>query len=317
MAHGDNLAQDTSGFAGMTAAAFPTLPELLRFPEEDDGKSLADSARRDLESALQLLAERAQYVMGASGVAIALRDGEEMICRASAGPSAPPLETQLQVDSGLTAESIRQRQILRCDDAESDRRVDQESCRALGVKSVMVTPLLRQQKAIGVFELLAERSYAFAERDVTVLERLSEMVLTALEHAEAAKKVASEIAARIETIEESQSPTKEQSPPEELPPPAEEALLEPVPSAKPNEVGQIQKCSACGFPVSASRNLCLDCEKDKKVTADDAGQVQDDDAIFLLQYATQEEHGWLASGFFVTAIMMAVLAILWLVFKLH
>lgn len=308
MAHGDNLAQHTSGFAAMTATAFPTLPELLRFPAEDDGKSLADSARRDLESALQLLAERAQFVMGASGVAIALRDGEEMICRASAGPSAPPLETQLQVDSGLTAESIRVRQVLRCDDAESDRRVDRESCRALGVKSVMVTPLLRQQQAIGVFELLAERSYAFAERDVTVLERLSEMVLTALEHADAAQKVTSEIAAKSENIEESQSAT------EELP--AEEALLKPVLSANPNEVGQIQKCSACGFPVSASRNLCLDCEKDKKVKAE-AAQVEDDDPIFLLQYATQEEHGWLASGFFVAAIMMTVLVILWLVFKLH
>jgi len=103
MDQSSTLAQDGS-FSGMTAVAFPSLTDLLRFPAEDDGKSLAEAANRDLESALQLLVERAQYVMGASGAAIALRDGEEMICRASAGPSAPPLETQLQVDSGLTAE---------------------------------------------------------------------------------------------------------------------------------------------------------------------------------------------------------------------
>lgn len=309
MDHGTTLAQDGS-FSGMTAVAFPSLTDLLRFPAEDDGKSLAEAARRDLESALQLLAERAQYVMGASGAAIALRDGEEMICRASAGPSAPPLETQLQVDSGLTAESIRNRQILRCDDAESDRRVDQASCRALGVKSVMVTPLLRQRQAIGVFELLADRSYAFEERDVTVLRRLSEMVLTALEHADAARQAAAEIPAS--TLEGSEGPknTSRQLPP------AEEAFKPGLEIDLTQEVGQIQKCPVCGFPVSTSRSLCLDCEKNQKTEAGVPEQVEDDAPMFLSQSATLE-HGWLASSFAVVAIMITVVAILWLVFKLH
>jgi len=309
MDQSSTLAQDGS-FSGMTAVAFPSLTDLLRFPAEDDGKSLAEAAHRDLESALQLLVERAQYVMGASGAAIALRDGEEMICRASAGPSAPPLETQLQVDSGLTAESIRKRQIMRCDDAESDRRVDQASCRALGVKSVMVTPLLRQRQAIGVFELLADRSYAFEERDVTVLQRLSEMVLTALEHADAARQAATEIpATTLGDVEEPKHTTNQLLPAEEPFKPGLELDLT-------QEVGQIQKCSACGFPVSTSRSLCLDCEKNKKTPADAPEQVEDDAAMFLSQYATLE-HGWLASSFAVVAIMMTVVAILWLVFKLH
>lgn len=314
MDEGFTQAQDASALTGMTAAAVPNLPELLCFPAEDNGKSLAEAARRDLESALQLLAERAQYIMGASGAAIALRDGEEMICRASAGPSAPPLETQLQVDSGLTAESIRRRQILRCDDAESDRRVDRASCRALGVKSVMVTPLLRQREPIGVFELLAERSYAFEERDVTVLERLSEMVLTVLEHADAAEQAASEIAAStVEEVEEPQGATAE------LCSSVEEALLNPaMPADLAQEIGQIHKCSGCGFPVSASRNLCLDCEKEKKRAATAAPErIGDETPAFLSQYASLAEHGWLASGFYVAAIMMTVVIILWLVFKLH
>lgn len=44
---------------------------------------------RDLDSALQLLVERAQYITGATGTALALAQGEEMVCRASAGSSAP------------------------------------------------------------------------------------------------------------------------------------------------------------------------------------------------------------------------------------
>jgi hypothetical protein len=79
----------------------------LRFPGPNEGSSLTEMAQRDLNATLQLLAERAQYITGASGAAIALREGEKMVCRASAGPSAPELGTRLQTDSGLSGESVR------------------------------------------------------------------------------------------------------------------------------------------------------------------------------------------------------------------
>src|SRR5207249_4912742 len=142
----------------------PRTHERLRFPAEDGGKSLSEMAQRDLNAALQLLAERAQYITGASGAAIALREDEEMICRASAGPSAPALGAHLQVNSGLSGESVRTRQILRCDNAELDSRVNRESCRALGIASVVVLPLMREPEVNGVFELCSGRAYAFGER---------------------------------------------------------------------------------------------------------------------------------------------------------
>ena len=174
-------------------------------------------AQRDLEAALQLLAERAQYITGASGAAIALLEGSEMICRASAGPSAPELGAEVQMKSGLTGESVRTRQVLRCDDAETDSRVNRESCRALGIKSVMVVPLVREQEVIGVFELLADRANAFEERDVTALERLAEMVQTGLEHADAAKRALQEIAAKSDQAADNRKYPKLNAPTESEP----------------------------------------------------------------------------------------------------
>src|SRR6266436_3095694 len=172
-----------------TAGAAPAMArETLRFPGEDGGKSLSEMAQRDLDATLQLLAERAQYITGASGAAIALREGENMICCASAGPSAPELGTHLQIDSGLSAESVRTRKILHCDDAENDPRVNRESCRAFGIASVVVMPLARGEEVYGELELLAERPRAFDERDLLALQRLSEMIQTAVEHAEAARR---------------------------------------------------------------------------------------------------------------------------------
>ena len=139
-------------------------------------------AQRDLAATLQLLAERAQYITGATGAAIALRDSGEMVCRASAGPSAPEVGAQLQINSGLSGESVRTRQTLRCDDAYTDGRVNRESCEALGIRSVVVMPLLRDEEVLGVFELFSDKANIFEARDITALERMGSMVHTALEH---------------------------------------------------------------------------------------------------------------------------------------
>ena len=139
----------------------------------------------ELNSALQLLVERAQYITGATGTALALPQGEEMVCRASAGSSAPAVGARLQVRSGLTGESIARRQLLRCDNAETDTRVNLETCRALGIASIVVLPLLRRSGEVsGLFELFSDHPYAFEERDLVALERMADLTLTALDLAE-------------------------------------------------------------------------------------------------------------------------------------
>jgi putative methionine-R-sulfoxide reductase with GAF domain len=170
----------------------PAVRETLRFPGEDGGKSLSEMAQRDLDATLQLLAERAQYITGASGAAIALREGETMVCCASAGSSAPELGVHLQIDSGLSAESVRTRQILRCDDAENDPRVNRESCKAFGIASVVVMPLVHGEEVYGVFELLSGRPHAFEERDFVALKRLADMIGTAVELSDGARRAEKE-----------------------------------------------------------------------------------------------------------------------------
>lgn len=165
-----------------------------RFPGEDGGHSMAEMAQRDLDAALQLLADRAQYITGAGGAAIALRRDErnEMLCRASSGAKAPQLGALLSTESGLSGESVRTRTPLRCDNAEHDPRVNQESCRDLGIASVMIVPImgedrLGQGQVLGVFELFSGQADAFAERDLSALQRLGEMVETAVKLARAAE----------------------------------------------------------------------------------------------------------------------------------
>jgi len=263
----------------------------LRFPAEDEGQSLAAMARQDLQLALQLLAERAQYITGASGAAIALREGDQMICIASAGPCAPEQGSELQINTGLTAESVRTRQVLRCSNADNDPRVNRESCRALGIISLMVVPLLREEDVIGVFELLADRAHAFEERDVIALRRLSEMILTAVEHAEAAEK-ATEV---LRSGDDSPAETK----------PRFE-----MPDASPLMKTKVNTCSACGFPVSEGRTLCMDC--------DGAGRKskQEEAPAFLSQLIV-EEKSWWGSPYGIGTLLLAGATLSFLVYYLR
>jgi hypothetical protein len=146
------------------------------------GRSLAEMAQRDLDAALQLLADRAQFITGATGAAIALRHSglNDMLCRASTGANAPELGALLSTEFGLSGESVRTKQLLRCDDAERDERVNREVCRHLGIASVVVMPVVHDDEVLGVFELFSGKTNAFGERDLSAMQRLGEMVETAV-----------------------------------------------------------------------------------------------------------------------------------------
>jgi len=181
----------TRNFPARVSAGIPAgvLGASVRFPGEDGGQSLAAMAQRDLDAALQLLADRAQYITGAGGAAIALRRSgkNDMLCRASTGSNAPELGALLSTEFGLSGESVRTRQPLRCDDAERDRRVNQEVCRQMGIASVAIMPVVQDDQVLGVFELFSGKANAFGERDLSALRRLSEMVETAVRLAHAAE----------------------------------------------------------------------------------------------------------------------------------
>ena len=72
-----------------------------------------ESLGSDLEGALFLIAHRALTFTHASGAAIALAEGPEMICRARAGTDAPDVGARLRIGSGFSGECVRSGALLR------------------------------------------------------------------------------------------------------------------------------------------------------------------------------------------------------------
>ena len=126
-----------------------------------------------VNSALHVLAEEARYVTGANGAAIALEDGNDMLCRAAAGALSPGLGWRLDAQSGFSGECVRTARVLRCDDAESDPRVDAAICRQLGIRSILAAPIVSSDRVKGIFELFSDRPLSFTADDEKKLAALA------------------------------------------------------------------------------------------------------------------------------------------------
>jgi putative methionine-R-sulfoxide reductase with GAF domain len=137
-------------------------------------------AEINLEPGISVIAEKAQALTGATGAAIALRRGSEIVCRARTGRTAPDIGCRLQTDRGLSAECVRTGEVLLCPDTEFNPRVDLATCRHLGVRSILVAPLRHFRRTIGVFEVLSSAPNAFDHHDVEIMQFLSGMMVAAI-----------------------------------------------------------------------------------------------------------------------------------------
>jgi hypothetical protein len=142
-------------------------------------KREVESIGPDLNVSLQLIAEQALAFTRATGAAIALSQGGEMVCLASAGSNAPGRGIRLQAGSGFSGECVRSGRLLRCEDSETDPSVDRESCRALGVRSMVAVPIRADDAVIGLLEVFSPKPNAFSASDNTILQRLVEIILVA------------------------------------------------------------------------------------------------------------------------------------------
>ena len=192
------------------------------------GLSAEVSADLALEIVLNEIVEQACLATGATGAAIMLLWNGEMVCRASSGANAPELGAPLGSEAGLTAECIRTRQVQRCDDSQSDPRADVEASRSLGVRSVMIFPLLREGDLVGVLEVFSPQPGAFGNRDELTLEALAHRVVNNLERASETSSPSSSAAAASTAAS-----ATEQNPPARPVPPIAAAEAEQDSPARP------------------------------------------------------------------------------------
>jgi N-acetylmuramoyl-L-alanine amidase len=133
-----------------------------------------------LDEVLQLVAARAVAITGADGIAIALAEENAIVCRATFGRIAPDKGIRLDPEAGFSGACLRSGQTVRCDDSDSDLRVNAEACRALGARSMIAVPLSAKGRVVGLLEAFSTETFGFNDKDVRSLNLLGELILAAI-----------------------------------------------------------------------------------------------------------------------------------------
>jgi TonB family protein len=142
--------------------------------EVADLQSVIAREQFDCDAALDLIVRRMIELTRSTGAAIALRDGEDVVCRARAG-NAPDVGVRLSPTS-LSGECFQSGTIVMLEDSESDPRVNPELCRQLNFRSLLVLPVTSGTEIIGIAEVLSSNPRNFAGGDILVLSFLTDLI---------------------------------------------------------------------------------------------------------------------------------------------
>ena len=157
--------------------------ELLESFDRSTIVSPLEALRRELrefgdnfDAALQLIAERALGLTGATGAALAFITDDMMICRARAGAPAPPLGAPIDLRQGLSGECVLTGKLVSCEDAEYDPRVAPEIARAQGIGSFLAAPIVSDFHVLGLIEVFSPHPCGFTSDHAAVLHSIADMI---------------------------------------------------------------------------------------------------------------------------------------------
>src|SRR5205085_6803986 len=83
--------------------------------------------------------------------------------------------------SGISGVCFRTGQSQYCHDARRDERVDFESCQALGILSILISPVMVAERTVGLVEVFSPEEFFFDRTDISSLERIASLVAKAYE----------------------------------------------------------------------------------------------------------------------------------------
>jgi signal transduction histidine kinase/CheY-like chemotaxis protein len=156
------------------------------------------TAGMDLDKVLNLAVSRARTLLQADGTIIEMVEGDELHYRAASGGAVQHLGLRLKIDTSFSGYCLREKRFLKCDDADTDPRVNADACRRVGVGSMIVTPLMNGDRVIGVFKAYSASKNAFNESQMNTLQLVVGLIAEALYRAQAfsEKQMAQEEAQR-------------------------------------------------------------------------------------------------------------------------
>jgi hypothetical protein len=232
--------------------------------------NLIQTRQLDFRTAVSLVAEQAQRMTGASGVAVGVLQTGQLAYHAATGTASGDAATLVPIESSLSAECLLEGKLVQYVDLATASSPGVRAGGSRGIRSLVAAPVYHKGKIAGVLELRFAKLNSFQNRDVGTAQLMaglvSEVMLVA-DALELKQPVTSERKALLDALGKigpGPNPTTAESPP---PPRVTEAApvsvsFEPAP-VNPVEDGlreaYAETCTGCGNSLEEGEAFCGQC----------------------------------------------------------
>lgn len=143
-------------------------------------QGLIATGELDIDRAMGMIAAHAQNVANAAGIAIGLLNGDQLVYRAGSGSAAPRIGQQVIATLCVSSRNAASREILRVENAQTDKRIESSICRQFGAQSLLILPIHHDGRVAGVLEVLFAEAHTFQQREVRTYRLMAGLVEEAM-----------------------------------------------------------------------------------------------------------------------------------------
>ena len=169
---------DPESFQNMLASAFVVQQSLIDVQLPSAilmVRRLIAAGDMDVNGVVHLIAGRAQNVAHATGAAIGLLKGDQLVYRAGSGSAATFPGLHLTAILSVSAKTKPDNEILRVEDAETDVGIGEGICRQFGAKSLLILPIYHEQM-LGVLQVFFDEAHAFQDEEVRAYQSMASLI---------------------------------------------------------------------------------------------------------------------------------------------
>ena len=184
--------------SGMDTESLSAIVELER--------SIA-TGKLDVDGAMSEIAVRARKVANASGIAIGLLKGDQLIYRAGSGSASTYVGQHVVATLCVSSQNGPSGEILRVENTQTDSRIEAAICRQLGAQSLLILPIYHDRAMVGVLYVLFNEPHAFGRREVLSYRLMAGLVGEAMSYAGRSEQT-KVLAVNLPSVEESPGENK-------------------------------------------------------------------------------------------------------------